>query len=53
MEFIAFLFIIATLAFDVVIFMEIEKILDNTFENGNSIARLNRFIIKSNRKGKK
>lgn len=53
MEFICFIFMIATLAFDVVIFIEIEKILDNTFENGNALARINRFIIKSSRKVKK
>ena len=53
MEFIAFLFILATVAFDVVIFMEIEKILDNTFEIGNGISKINRYLFRLNRKGKK
>lgn len=46
MELLFVLFVIATLAFDFVLFTEIEKILDNTFELGSSIQKINRRLIK-------
>lgn len=35
------------------IYSEIEKILDNTFENGNNIIFIKRFITRLSRKEKK
>lgn len=50
MEVLCVLFIIVTLAFDFVIFIEIEKILDNTFDLGHSISDVNRRLITKRRK---
>ena len=35
------------------IYSEIEKILDNTFENGNNIMQIKRYFARLSRKGKK
>ncbi len=35
------------------IYSEIEKTLDNTFENGNNIMQIKRYFVRFSRKGKK
>ena len=50
MEILLVIFIIVAIAYDVVIFIELEKLLENSCEIGKSIQRLNRRLI---RKGKK
>lgn len=46
MEVILALFVICNLAFDIVLFIEIEKILDNTLELGVCVRKTNRFLIR-------
>ena len=46
MEIIVSIFIIATLAFDIVIFIEVEHILDNTLELGVISRKMNRNLIR-------
>ena len=50
MEILIVIFIIAAIAFDVVIFIEMEKILDNSFELGNVLHRIDRKLIKRGRR---
>lgn len=50
MEVLFVIFVIAAIAYDIVIFIEIEKLLDNSFELGHAVQRINRRLI---RKGKK
>lgn len=46
MDILIAIFVIATLAFDIVIFIEIEHILDNTLELGVISRKTNRYLIR-------